>query len=86
PSATDTLRLARSVLQSDECVERLSCELARFGKSYAPGEWIERKLEDTSNKFLHRISRSIRTARSGNCGQYRCPNFTLPLQRLQKFL
>jgi hypothetical protein len=34
--------LAKKVIASEECVERISCELANFSKNYESTSWIPR--------------------------------------------
>lgn len=39
-SSLSTIKMARDVLASEECIERVSCELSKISRSYETTSWI----------------------------------------------
>ncbi|CAL8135313.1 unnamed protein product [Orchesella dallaii] len=80
--------LARSVLSSEECVERISCEVFRVAKGYKAQNWILRMLNllPAQSNLAKRASRAVwaeskirRNHRSGkwnNCLEFQCATVT----------
>jgi len=66
------IHLAKKVITSDECVERISCELSRFTKNYETTSWIPRSIESymKNSEWIGKVSRGFRAINS--CRQFRC--------------
>jgi len=74
-----TARFVQQVAENEECIERISCEIARMTKGHFFENWINKKLESYRNKWVNRVSRSFKAAINGSdCRIYSCdPNAQL---------
>jgi len=78
-SLNDGATQAHSILSSEECMERLSCNLAKRFTTYD----IFSRLENSENRWLHRVSKSVKAGRTGkDCQQFTCS----PVSRMQRML
>jgi hypothetical protein len=68
-----TARFVQQVTENEECIERISCEIARMARGSFMENWINRKLDKFKNKWVSRVSRSFKAAINGaDCKIYSC--------------
>ncbi|ODN03042.1 hypothetical protein Ocin01_03628 [Orchesella cincta] len=88
--------LARSVLGSEECVERISCEVFRVAKGYKAQNWILRMLNllPAQSNLAKRASRAVwaeskirknqRAGKWNNCLEFQCATVTSFVQAVKQ--
>jgi hypothetical protein len=68
----DAARNALESSMSEDCAERITCEISKAAKTYGvEPPWVNNMVEKSSSKskWLERISRAYKTA---ECGDYQC--------------
>jgi len=80
-----TAKLASDVLNSDQCIERISCEVFREAKSFGAENFITSAIQEmpSSESLIGRISRSIKNP--ANCQQFGCKSLSLVSRAVKAF-
>ncbi|OXA64670.1 hypothetical protein Fcan01_01743 [Folsomia candida] len=77
-NGNNAVDLVKKVITSEECVERISCEISTFTRNYEATSWIPRRIETfMKNSSLHeKISRGFSAI--DKCKQFTCHPMRLP--------